>query len=362
MSAETKLFGLSPEADQSLAGALMMLEGSLVTIAAIAWLFLRLAEEGDARQRLLERGLDARAVRRAVRYGRWREARRMTPRTIGDVVLRYPDPDAELAGVALVGELWKRRPPVPFTRQDKRWELRLPRPPVDRFEYQLQLTFPDGRTALTLDPAAPVRPLGDKSVVELPAYEQPRWVSTQVPEGSIRSLRLPSLRLRTAVQGLLWSPSGADPGEPLPLLVVRDGPVRGVLRSRPLPRRRDGEAADPGAAGDTAGACAPEQALLGLGPVLRRARRAAAPTLAEIAPAAPGARPIGMGASLGALSLLHAHRRHPGAFGGLFLQSGSFFRQRFDRPESDFPAFAGSRDSWARSSARRSGRIRSPSP
>ena len=27
----------------------------------------------------------------------------MTPRTIGDVVLRYPDPDAELAGVALVG-------------------------------------------------------------------------------------------------------------------------------------------------------------------------------------------------------------------------------------------------------------------
>jgi hypothetical protein len=51
----------------------MMLEGSLVTIVAIAWLFLRMAEEGDARQRLLERGLDDRAVRRAVRYGRWRE-------------------------------------------------------------------------------------------------------------------------------------------------------------------------------------------------------------------------------------------------------------------------------------------------
>jgi cytochrome c oxidase assembly factor CtaG len=68
-----ELLGLSPEADQSLAGALMMLEGSLVTIVAIAWLFLRLAEEGDARQRLLERGLDSRAVHRAVRYGRWRE-------------------------------------------------------------------------------------------------------------------------------------------------------------------------------------------------------------------------------------------------------------------------------------------------
>ena len=68
-----ELLGLSPAADQSLAGAVMMLEGSLVTIVAIAWLFLRLAEEGDARQRLLERGLDDRSVRRAVRYGRWRE-------------------------------------------------------------------------------------------------------------------------------------------------------------------------------------------------------------------------------------------------------------------------------------------------
>jgi putative membrane protein len=65
--------GLSPEGDQSLAGAVMMLEGSLVTIVAIAWLFLRMAEEGEVRQQLLERGLDARTVRRAVRYGRWRE-------------------------------------------------------------------------------------------------------------------------------------------------------------------------------------------------------------------------------------------------------------------------------------------------
>ncbi len=65
--------GLSPSADQSLAGSLMMLEGSLVTIVAIAWLFLRMAQEGEVRQRLLESGHDPRAVRRAVRYRRWRE-------------------------------------------------------------------------------------------------------------------------------------------------------------------------------------------------------------------------------------------------------------------------------------------------
>jgi putative membrane protein len=68
-----ELWGVSPERDQSLAGAVMMLEGSLVTIAALAWLFLRLAAEGELRQELLESGLDPRAVRRAVRYGRAQE-------------------------------------------------------------------------------------------------------------------------------------------------------------------------------------------------------------------------------------------------------------------------------------------------
>jgi len=50
-----------------------MIEGSIVTIGALAWLFLRMAQEGELRQELLERGLDPRAVRRAVRYGRAQE-------------------------------------------------------------------------------------------------------------------------------------------------------------------------------------------------------------------------------------------------------------------------------------------------
>ena len=65
--------GLSPSADQSLAGSLMMIEGSVVTIVAIAWLFLRMAQEGEVRQQLLERGVDERTARRAVRYRRWHE-------------------------------------------------------------------------------------------------------------------------------------------------------------------------------------------------------------------------------------------------------------------------------------------------
>jgi putative membrane protein len=65
--------GLSPGADQSLAGSLMMLEGSIVTIVALAWLFLRMAQEGDVRQELIESGVDERTARRAVRYRRWEE-------------------------------------------------------------------------------------------------------------------------------------------------------------------------------------------------------------------------------------------------------------------------------------------------
>ena len=47
-----------------------MVEGSLVTIAAFAWLFLRLFSEGERRQELLEQGVDPRSVERAVRFGR----------------------------------------------------------------------------------------------------------------------------------------------------------------------------------------------------------------------------------------------------------------------------------------------------
>jgi putative membrane protein len=66
----TDRWGVTPLGDQQIAGAVMMIEGSIVTIAALAWLFLRMAHESELRQQLIERGLDERAVKRAVRYGR----------------------------------------------------------------------------------------------------------------------------------------------------------------------------------------------------------------------------------------------------------------------------------------------------
>ncbi len=73
---------LSPVADQNLAGAVMMIEESLLTIGLFCWLFLRTARESEERQELLDfarlHGLplsDKRAAR-AVSAGRGEELRK----------------------------------------------------------------------------------------------------------------------------------------------------------------------------------------------------------------------------------------------------------------------------------------------
>jgi enterochelin esterase family protein len=65
----------------------------------------------------------------------------------------------------------------------------------------------------------------------------------------------------------------------------------------------------------------------------RALRREVIPALADLV--ATSTR-IGMGASLGALAMLHAHCRYKDAFDALFLQSGSFFTSRLDGHEKRF--------------------------
>jgi enterochelin esterase family protein len=70
------------------------------------------------------------------------------------------------------------------------------------------------------------------------------------------------------------------------------------------------------------------------------ARALAGDVLPRLAAELGTSRPVvGAGASLGALAMLHCQRRHPAGFGGLFLQSGSFFQPRFDRQESGFERY-----------------------
>src|SRR5690606_40986479 len=54
---------------------------------------------------------------------------------------------------------------------------------------------------------------------------------------------------------------------------------------------------------------------------------------------APTTAVVGLGASLGALAVLHAEWRHPGTFGAMLLQSGAFFTPATDPQERGFPAW-----------------------
>ena len=225
-------------------------------------------------------------------------------------------------------------------RRGRTWRLRFPRPPVDRLEYQLELERRDGSRELVLDPRNPLRapgPFGEKSVAEFPGYARPGWLDSEPPTGSLSQLRLRSRRLRGSVRTMVWAAAGAEPGRPLPLLLVHDGTETAELTS--LVRFLDSLAAR-----DAVG---PFRAAF-LDPVDRDGHYSASALYAralerDLLPALEGPAPAstraGMGASLGALALLHAHVRHPGLFRGLFLQSGSFFRGRTDRQESGFPHF-----------------------
>jgi enterochelin esterase-like enzyme len=259
-------------------------------------------------------------------------------------------PDDELAlsfrgprGVRAVrfsSELFKRGDSPAFSRRGRSltWELRLPRPrDVDRVEYLLELVHTKGDTELITDPANPLiapGPFGAKSVLELPGYRPPVWLDEESEPGTIEPLAIRSRLLRAEVSVLLWTSADADPRAPLPLLVVHDGPEYAEYSE--LVRMLDAAVAQL--------ELPPMRAAL-LQPVQRNetysaAKRYADALAAELVPALPPAESrIGVGASLGALALLHAHRLHPRLFDGLFLQSGSYFRRELDGYERVFPRF-----------------------
>jgi len=74
-------WGISALKDQGLAGSVMMVEGSILTICLFAWLFLRIAREGEERQELLDFAgahgfaLSEERARRAVEAGQGSELR-----------------------------------------------------------------------------------------------------------------------------------------------------------------------------------------------------------------------------------------------------------------------------------------------
>jgi enterochelin esterase-like enzyme len=243
-----------------------------------------------------------------------------------EVRVQLPDPRRRLAAVKLAHEL-RDRLPRELVRNGRTWELSAPAPDVARFEYQFELVARDGSSELVLDPGNPRRasgPWGDKSVWEEPGYERPAWLESAVPAAP-EPLTIASRVLKADLPTLTWS--HPDANERSPLLVVHDGPeyvehssLVGYLATLP-----------------------PLRAVL-IAPVDRNETYSASARYSralaeEILPQLPAASTrIGVGSSLGALALFHAHRRHPESFDALFLQSGSFFR-RADRHEAWFPRY-----------------------
>ncbi len=76
-----RYWGISPLADQSTAGVMMMVEGTFLALGVLAWVFFEVAREGIEKQRLLD--LAARARRRARRAPRPARRRRRARRAAG---------------------------------------------------------------------------------------------------------------------------------------------------------------------------------------------------------------------------------------------------------------------------------------
>ena len=257
-----------------------------------------------------------------------------------ELTFRLPDPDKRLRGVRLQQDVRLPGELLGFTRDGDDWVLTVPRPDVDRMEYAFELQHADGGSEWVCDPANPHRvggAFGDKSVLELPGYVAPAWLSADPPRGPRRELSLPSRGLAHEVPAVLWSAHGSDPAAELPLLVVHDGPeydalaaltlfLDAMVQAGRLPPMRAALLAPVDRNDSYAASASYSRALaLGLVPALHRE--------------APTAVTLGMGASLGGLAMLHAQRAHPGTFAGLYLQSSSFFHRVLDEQESGFERF-----------------------
>ncbi len=215
--------------------------------------------------------------------------------------------DEGYADVRLHQALERPRNGPPFALRDGRWELIFRRPQVDRLEYGIAA---DGHER-------------ERGAIEFPGYAPPAWLAAPDPG--------PAMAIDEHAR--VWAPAGTSPRAPLPLLVVHDGTayereaqltrlIAHAIATDRIPPCRVALLDSPRRDEDYSASA--------------RYGRALAARLPALAPATAHA---GLGASLGALALLHARALHPGAFGALMLQSGSYFRQRWDGHEAGFARF-----------------------
>ena len=249
------------------------------------------------------------------------------------------DAPRRLHGVRLVQEVGVSVP-LEFARIGACWRLDLPRPDVDRMEYLFEIDDRRGRRSTITDPANPRRvggAFGDKSVLEFPEYRAPAWLDVEPVAGEVTAFDVDAPTVGDSVGVTLWAPAALAQDDPAPLVLVHDGPEYARL----------GSITHYAGAAITLGDLPPLRLAL-LDPGDRNLWYSANPHYAQalckaVIPALEDkvsvTSRIGVGASLGALALLHAHRSHPGTLDALLLKSASFFTPEHDPQESQFPGF-----------------------
>jgi enterochelin esterase family protein len=255
-----------------------------------------------------------------------------------DVTFELADPQKRYRAVRLTSGLSLRGEDRDLRRGPAGWSITLARPAVDRLEYEFEVEHVDGTSEHIRDPANPESSEGEfgpRSVLLLAPYDEPAWVGASAAPGEDERVEIHSRALRADVPATVWSPADTDAGEPLPLLVAHDGPAY----------ERVSRLTQYAGAMIASGRLPPHRVALLSAPERNEwysASAAYARALAtEVLPAvragfATAGAPAGIGASLGGLALLHAEQRFPGTFGGLLLQSASFFMARFDAHEGGF--------------------------
>lgn len=158
--------------------------------------------------------------------------------------------------------------------------------------------------------------------------------------GTIETFVVSGEGLQRDIPVQLWSPERVSAEKPLPLLIANDGPeydsrshltgyLDELMQARVVPLHR----------------IALVEPVLGARnnwyAASREYNRALAQSvLTSVYERVSCSGPtIGVGASLGAISMLGCEYQHPGTFGGLFLQSGSFHHPRFDGGTGWYPEY-----------------------
>ncbi|NNE06058.1 MAG: DUF3327 domain-containing protein [Xanthomonadales bacterium] len=220
----------------------------------------------------------------------------------------------------------------PFQRlsESDLWAVTIELPPESRIEYKFEVVSGDTRQ-LVLDPLNEVRahdPFGANSVCQGAGYRRPGWT---LEDPLARSGTLKTMRIRSRVFGdtrttRVYLPARFRENARYPLLVVHDGDdylkfaqlktvldnlITGLeIPSMVVALTQSDDRLSEYAADKRHADYLVEELLPGLSKRF--------PLIDD-----PAARGV-MGASFGGVATLHAAWRHPGVFGNLLLQSGSY--------------------------------------